>query len=203
MSTFIDFLKEKLGAEYIKKVQAVKIGIAGCGGLGGNCAFNLVRSGIIKLRLVDFDLVENKNLNRQFFFHRQIGLPKTEALAQNLKDINPELELDIVSKRITAQNAKEIFKDCAIIVEALDQPQEKAMLLESLILENKFIVSASGIAGFGDSDRIKVNQLKDNLVVIGDLTTGIDIAPPLSPAVNIAAAKQADAIIEYIMQNAT
>jgi sulfur carrier protein ThiS adenylyltransferase len=45
--------------------------------------------------------------------------------------------------------------------------------------------------------------LKDNLVVIGDLTTGIDIAPPLSPAVNIAAAKQADAIIEYIMQNAT
>jgi sulfur carrier protein ThiS adenylyltransferase len=203
MSTFIDFLKEKLGAEYIKKVQAVKIGIAGCGGLGGNCAFNLVRSGIIKLRLVDFDLVENKNLNRQFFFHRQIGLPKTEALAQNLKDINPELELDIINKRITAQNAKEIFNDCAIIVEALDQPQEKAMLLESLILENKFIVSASGIAGFGDSDRIKVNQLKDNLVVIGDLTTGIDIAPPLSPAVNIAAAKQADAIIEYIMQNAT
>jgi sulfur carrier protein ThiS adenylyltransferase len=203
MSTFIDFLKEKLGAEYIKKVQAVKIGIAGCGGLGGNCAFNLVRSGIIKLRLADFDLVENKNLNRQFFFHRQIGLPKTEALAQNLKDINPELELDIVNKRITAQNSKEIFKDCAIIVEALDQPQEKAMLLESLILENKFIVSASGIAGFGDSDRITVNRLKDNLVVIGDLTTGIDIAPPLSPAVNIAAAKQADAIIEYIMQNAT
>jgi sulfur carrier protein ThiS adenylyltransferase len=203
MSTFIDFLKEKLGAEYIKKVQAVKIGIAGCGGLGGNCAFNLVRSGIIKLRLADFDLVENKNLNRQFFFHRQIGLPKTEALAQNLKDINPELELDIINKRITAQNAKEIFNDCAIIVEALDQPQEKAMLLESLILENKFIVSASGIAGFGDSDRITVNRLKDNLVVIGDLTTGIDIAPPLSPAVNIAAAKQADAIIEYIMQNAT
>jgi sulfur carrier protein ThiS adenylyltransferase len=203
MGNFIDFLKETLGTEYIKKAQTVKIGIAGCGGLGSNCAFNLVRSGITKLRLVDFDLVENKNLNRQFFFHRQIAMPKTEALAQNLKDINPELELDIINKRITAQNVKELFKDCAIIVEALDQPQEKAMLLESLILENKFIVSASGIAGFGDSDRITVNRLKDNLVVIGDLTTGIDKAPPLSPMVNIAAAKQADAVIEYIMQNAT
>jgi sulfur carrier protein ThiS adenylyltransferase len=203
MGNFIDFLKEELGAEYIKKAQTVKVGIAGCGGLGGNCAFNLVRSGIIKLRLVDFDLVEAKNLNRQFFFCDQIGMPKPDALARNLKNINPELELDIVKKRITAQNVKKIFKDCEIIVEALDKGQEKAMLVESLIFENKFIVSASGIAGFGDSDRIKVNCLKKNLVVIGDLATGIDIAAPLSPMVNIAAAKQADVVIEYIMKNAT
>ena len=200
MSVFIESLKEKLGAEYIKKAQSVKVGIAGCGGLGGNCAFNLVRSGIIRIKLVDFDFVELRNLNRQFFFYDQAGMPKPEALAENLKKINPELELDIVKKRINGENAKEIFKDCEIIVEARDQAQGKAMIVESLLSVANLIVSASGIAGFGNSDRIKVHRLKKNLVVIGDLVTGIDKAPPLSPMVNIAAAKQADVVIEYIMK---
>ena len=200
MSVFIESLKEKLGAEYIKKAQSVKVGIAGCGGLGGNCAFNLVRSGIIRIKLVDFDFVELRNLNRQFFFYDQAGMPKPEALAENLKKINPELELDIVKKRINGENAKEIFKDCEIVVEALDQAQGKAMIVESLLAVANLIVSASGIAGFGNSDRIKVHRLKKNLVVIGDLVTGIDKAPPLSPMVNIAAAKQADVVIEYIMK---
>jgi sulfur carrier protein ThiS adenylyltransferase len=203
MGNFIDFLKEKLGAEYIKKAQAVKVGIAGCGGLGGNCAFNLARSGIVKLKLVDFDIVEAANLNRQFFFCDQIGMPKPNALAENLKKINPAMKLDIVNKRIDAVNIQDIFSDCEIIVEALDKAQEKAMLVEKLLEGAKLIVSASGVAGFGNSDRIKVCRLKDNLVVIGDLATGIDIAAPLSPMVNIAAAKQADVVIEYIMKNAT
>ncbi len=200
MSSFIDFLEEKLGTEYIKKARSAKVGIAGCGGLGGNCAFNLVRSGIIKLTLVDSDFVEPRNLNRQFFFYDQIGMSKPEALAENLRKINPELELDVVKKRISRENVKDIFKDCEIIIEALDQEQGKAMIVENLLAETTFIVSASGIAGFGNSDRVKVHRLKKNLVVIGDLATGIDKAPPLSPMVNIAAAKQADVVIEYIMR---
>ena len=200
MDSFINFLQKKLGKEYIKKVQSVKVGIAGCGGLGGNCAFNLVRSGVMKLRLVDYDIVEAANLNRQFFFYDQVGKPKADALAENLRKINPALELDIVKKRISAENVKEIFKDCGIIVEALDQEQAKAMVVENLLATAGLIVSASGIAGFGNSDRIKSHRLRKNLILIGDLVTGIDKAPPLSPAVNIAAAKQADAVIEYIMR---
>jgi sulfur carrier protein ThiS adenylyltransferase len=203
INDFTVFLRKKLGGEYIRKVQSVKIGIAGCGGLGSNCAFNLVRSGIVKLRLVDFDIVEAANLNRQFFFCDQIGMPKPDVLAKNLKRINPALELDIVNKKINAGNAKDIFSDCEIIVEALDKAQEKAMLVEKLISEKELIVSASGIAGFGNSDRIKIHRLKKNLIIVGDLATDISEVPPLSPIVNIAAAKQADAIIEYIMKNAT
>lgn len=200
MTDFTDFLAEKLGPEYIRKASSVKVGIAGCGGLGGNCAFNLVRSGIIRFKLADFDCVEGKNLNRQFFFQDQIGMPKPDALAENLKRINPSLQLDIVKKQINRENVKDIFSDCEIVVEAFDQAQEKAMIVESLLSEKKFIVSASGIAGFGDSDRIKTNKIKDNLIVIGDLSTDIDNAPPFSAIVNIAAAKQADAVIEYIIR---
>jgi sulfur carrier protein ThiS adenylyltransferase len=201
MAGFSDFLEEKLGTEYINKARSVKIGIAGCGGLGSNCAFNLVRSGLNKFKLVDFDRVEAQNLNRQFFFHSQIGMPKAEALAENIGKITPELRLDIVNKRITRENVKEIFGDCEIIIEALDHAQDKAMVAENLLCEGKFIVSASGIAGYGDSDRVKTHKIKHNMIIVGDLTTDISQAPPLSPIVNIAAAKQADAVIEYIMKH--
>jgi sulfur carrier protein ThiS adenylyltransferase len=200
MSPLIDSLKKKLGTEYIEKARSVKIGIAGCGGLGGNCAFNLVRSGIMRIKLVDFDLVEPENLDRQFFFQGQAGMAKPCALADNLKKINPAIELDLVKKRISRENAKEIFKDCRIIVEALDQAEEKAMIVESLLAESDLIVSVSGISGLGDSDRIMTHRLKKNLIVVGDFSTGTDKAPPLSPMVNIAAAKQADAVIEHIMR---
>jgi sulfur carrier protein ThiS adenylyltransferase len=203
MTDLTDFLRKQLGAAYIKKAQAIKIGIAGCGGLGSNCAFNLVRSGIVKLRLVDFDIVEAENLNRQFFFCDQIGMPKATALALNLNRINPDLELDIVKEKINEENIVDIFKDCRIIIEALDKAQEKAMLVEKLISEKELIASASGIAGFGNSDRIKIHRLKKNLIIVGDLETDTSEAPPLSPVVNIAAAKQADAVIEYIIENVT
>ena len=75
------------------------------------------------------------------------------------------------------------------------------MLVERLISEKELIVSASGIAGFGNSGRIKIHRLKKNLIIVGDLATDISEAPPLSPIVNIAAEKQADAVIEYVISN--
>ena len=66
------------------------VGIAGAGGLGSNCAMHLVRSGIGKLVIADFDTVNESNLNRQFFFRDQVGRVKVEALRENLLRINPE-----------------------------------------------------------------------------------------------------------------
>ena len=66
------------------------IGIAGCGGIGGNTAVLLLRSGFRRFVLADFDAVDESNLNRQFFFKDQIGRPKTEALAENLRRIEPQ-----------------------------------------------------------------------------------------------------------------
>jgi len=200
MENLTEFLQDKLGTEYVKKAASVKIGIAGCGGLGSNCANSLIRSGIINLRLVDFDTVETGNLDRQFFFTRQKGLPKAQALLKNLLEINSLAVIDIVEEKLTRNNISEIFKGCAIIVEALDREEDKAMLIECLLPEKELIVSSSGIAGYGRSDRIKVNRIKHNLIIIGDLTTGINKAKPLSPAVNIAAAKQADCVVEYLIK---
>lgn len=194
------FLEERLGRDNLEKIRCVKIGIAGCGGLGSNCALNLVRSGFIKLKIVDFDILEASNLNRQFYFLDQVDMPKVDALAINLKRINPEVKIDTIQEKISRTNVREIFADCDIIVEAFDKAEHKSMIVSSLINKVKFIVTASGLAGFGNSDQIRIKKIKKNLALVGDLRTGIDKAPPLSPRVNIAAAKQADLILEYVLK---
>ena len=77
----------------------MKIGIAGAGGLGSNVAVHLVRSGISSLKICDFDVIENSNLNRQFYFKDQIGQNKVNALFENLKRINPSLNLQIIQRK--------------------------------------------------------------------------------------------------------
>ncbi|MBP7088124.1 MAG: sulfur carrier protein ThiS adenylyltransferase ThiF [Candidatus Omnitrophica bacterium] len=202
MSNFKDTLREYFKDKDLLKIQTAKIGIAGLGGLGSNCAANLVRSGIINLTLVDFDYVEDKNLNRQFFFQSQIGTLKVKALTENLKKINPDIKITSFSERIEKDNVLKFFGQCEIVVEAFDKAEYKSLLVSELMPTKKLIVSASGLAGCGNSDEIKVHRIKENLIIVGDLTSeaAIDL-PPLSPRVNIAAAKQADAILEYILKN--
>lgn len=199
MNEFEKGLLNYFSQDDLEKIRSVRIGIAGCGGLGSNCAFNLVRSGFRDLVLADLDRVEPSNLNRQFYFLEQVGLSKVEALKRNLLEINPDAYVRALETRIDRHNASQIFKECAIVVEAFDKAEYKSMLVEKLACSGIFVVSASGIAGYGKTDEIKVNRVREGLVVVGDLKTGVDKFPPLSPRVNVAAAKQADIILEYVL----
>ncbi len=201
MNEFEQEISRYLGQANLKKIQAVSVGIAGCGGLGSNCANSLIRSGFKKLILVDFDKVELSNLNRQFYFQNQIGKDKVEALKNNLLKINPDAQITSICQRLEKNNILDIFKPCRVIVEAFDKAEYKSLIVETLLATDKFIVSASGLAGWGRSDEIKVQKLKPNLVLIGDRKSeASQNLPPLSPRVNIAAAKQADVILEYILK---
>ncbi|TCK98755.1 sulfur carrier protein ThiS adenylyltransferase [Natranaerovirga hydrolytica] len=200
MNLFEKSISEIIGQTNLKKLQQVRIGIAGAGGLGSNCAFNLVRSGFNQLLIVDFDTIEPSNLNRQFYFYHQLGQPKVKALKENLMQIQPDLQIQAIEKRLEKNNIKEIFKSCDIVVEAFDQAEYKALLIQELLEEKELIVSASGIAGWGQSDELITHLIRKNLIIIGDLKTEVtDDMPPISPKVNIAAAKQADIILEYVL----
>ena len=72
-----------------------RVGIAGAGGMGSNCAAHLVRAGMKKLVIADFDVVNESNLNRQFFFRNQLGQKKVVALGRNLRLIEPALDLTL------------------------------------------------------------------------------------------------------------
>ena len=152
----------------------MKIGIAGVGGIGSNVAVNLVRSGILWLRIIDFDRVESSNLNRQFYFHDQIGRPKVEALTENLCRIQPQLQIEALHTRIDRFNCRLLLDDCDLIVEGFDQPNDKKVLLEALG-SDRSVVSACGIAGC-DLETIG-NRRIGNCWIVGDFTTDCADAP--------------------------
>jgi sulfur carrier protein ThiS adenylyltransferase len=189
-----------LGKDHFKKLQKATIGIAGCGGLGSNCANSLIRTGVKKLIIVDFDSVEISNLNRQFYFSDQIGKTKVQTLKENLLRINPDAEITAICRKLEENNIVATFASCNVVVEAFDNADYKSLIVSTLLSSNKFIVSASGLAGYGKSDEIKIHKIKEKLAIIGDLKSETSLkSPPLAPRVNIAAAKQADVVIEYIL----
>lgn len=201
MNNFERALAFTFGETELAKVQRVKIGIAGAGGLGSNCAQYLVRSGFKKIRLVDFDLVEYSNLNRQFFFISQVGEAKVTALKTNLIQINPDLQIEALQVKISPENVSLLFIDCDVIVEAFDKPQYKKLLIETYLKSGKLLVGASGLAGWGKTDDINVHRMKENIYIIGDLETGVNPdSPPVAPGVNVAAAKQADVVLSHFIK---
>lgn len=192
-------LIKKLSEDNFRKIRTARIGIAGAGGLGSNLALNLVRVGFSRITIVDHDKIDPTNLDRQFFFLDQVGMNKVEALKINLCRINPGLELKAVTGKAEKTNIGELFGDCDCVAECLDSAEGKSMLVGELLKLGKFIVTVSGLGGIGSSDDIKVRRVKDSLVMIGDLKSDISARPALSPRVNIAAAKQADTILEYVI----
>jgi sulfur carrier protein ThiS adenylyltransferase len=198
MDAFRQDLIKKLGETKLARIEKAKIGIAGAGGLGSNCAACLVRVGFKRFTIADFDVVDATNLDRQFYFEDQVGMTKVEALRINLRRINSKLELQMLPVKLEPANVPEIFCDCDVVVECLDLAEAKSMFVSAMLPSGKFIVSASGLGGYGSSDDVKVHQLKANLILIGDLASDIEKSPALSPRVGIAAAKQADAVLEFV-----
>ena len=180
-------------------LESVRVGIAGAGGLGSNCAMHLVRAGVKHLTVVDFDVVNESNLNRQFFFRDQLGQKKVEALKVNLLRIESDVDIRAVDMRLDASSAREIFADCGIVVEAFDAVDAKVMLVSVFASSGKKLVTASGLAGWGRSNAMRVRKMGD-IVTIGDGETSVgDGAAPVSPRVGIAAAMQANAVVSLLL----
>ena len=180
-------------------LESVRIGIAGAGGLGSNCAMHLVRSGVKHITIADFDVVNESNLNRQFFFRDQIGQKKVEAIKANLLRIEPDADIRAVDIRLDASSAREIFADCGIVVEAFDAVDAKVMLVSAFASSGKKLVTASGLAGWGRSNAMRVRKM-GSIVAIGDGETSVgDGAAPVSPRVGIAAAMEANAVVSLLL----
>ena len=180
-------------------LESARVGIAGAGGLGSNCAMHLVRAGVKHITIADFDVVNESNLNRQFFFRDQIGQKKVEAIKENLLRIEPDADIRAVDMRLDASSAREIFADCGIVVEAFDAVDAKVMLVSAFASSGKKLVTASGLAGWGRSNAMKVRKM-GNIVAIGDGETSVgDGAAPVSPRVGIAAAMEANAVVSLLL----
>jgi len=180
-----------------------RVGIAGAGGLGSNCAVALARSGVGTLVLSDFDIIEEANLNRQYYFSDQIGMVKTVALKENITRINPDVFVIIHQKKLDRINIPEIFSKCDVIVEAFDESDMKEMLIETVQIKMTGIplVIGSGMAGWGKSDAIRCRKIDNTLYVCGDESSEVsDNMPPMAPRVGMVANMQANAVIDILMK---
>lgn len=184
-----------------KKLKKTRVCILGLGGLGSNVAVLLARSGIGYLKLVDFDIVEASNLNRQQYRISHIGIKKTEAMKSIIREINPFVEVDILDIKVDRENIYSIVGDSEIVVEAFDRAETKAMILEELLTDkNKIVVSASGMAGLGSANEIVTRKIKDNFYLIGDNYSDYEeYSGIMSTRVMICAAHQANMVLRLIL----
>ena len=103
--------------------------IVGCGGLGGNLISIFLRIGVGKLRIVDGDVFEETNLNRQLFSSiPALGINKARIAAQRASNINPDIHLDVVEKFLTEENALELVSGCDVVMDALDNVDGRRIL---------------------------------------------------------------------------
>lgn len=185
-----------------ERVRKAAVGIAGLGGLGSAVAISLARTGIGRLILADHDVVEPSNLNRQQYLIRHLGMAKTEALRELLAEINPHVEVTTVNLELDPQNIPGIFRSADIIVECFDDAIAKSMLLGSVreALPQAYLILASGLAGYGDSNSIRTWRMGERTFVVGDLKSPAGPGQGLmAPRVGIAAHHQANLVISLLV----
>lgn len=189
--------------EVQEKLFHARVAVCGLGGLGSHIAVSLARCGVGGLHLIDFDCVDLTNLNRQQYFIHQVGMPKTEALKEILLSVNPYLSIRTDMVRITEENLAELLSEETRICEAFDVPEAKAMLT-NYVLEHfpeKYLVGASGMAGYGDSNRIRTRRILPHFYLCGDGDSDAELCGGLmAPRVMLCAAHQANQILEIIIK---
>jgi len=183
-------------------LRCATVAIIGCGGLGSNVAAMLVRSGVGSLVLIDFDRVEEDNLNRQLFFQDDIGRFKAEAIADTLRRIAPSVKLEVVVERVTADTIIDVVRGADVIVEAVDTVGDKAMIANTCTsaLPETPLVTASGLAGTASANDIVTERIADNVYLVGDLASDVRTGLPLfASRVMVAAAHEAHMVIRVLL----
>lgn len=199
MNSFDLMLKNYFDDVILEKLARVKILIIGCGGLGSNVALALVRCGVKNLTIVDFDTVDILNLNRQNYFYCQTGQKKINALSEILKKINPYVNIETLSSKVDESNIDKLICPYDIVVEAVDDEATKALIFNSAIYKKKKVVMASGVAGFGDCENIKIKR-GENFSIVGDFSTSIKEKKPYAPKVMAIASIQADEVLRMVSE---
>ena len=196
-------LSERHGEKIQNIFESATVAICGLGGLGSNIAFALARAGVGNLILIDFDSVDITNLHRQQYKASQIGMNKTEALKENLSEIAPYVIIETHSVRISDDNAEALLKKADVICEAFDDAEAKAMLTNFVLerMTEKYLVAASGMAGFGSVNTIQTRRISKRFYICGDGTSDVQSEGGLvSTRVMLCAAHQAHTVLRILTE---
>ncbi len=194
-------LRIRHGDKIQDKFDAASVAVCGLGGLGSNVAVSLARAGVGRLILIDFDKVDVSNLHRQQYKAAQVGMHKTEALAANLQEIAPYIAVETYTERISEDNFYSLLKEADVICEAFDNAQAKAMLVNGVMerMPEKYLVAASGMAGFGSANAIRTRRVTERFYLCGDGVSDVaDDIGLISSRVMLCAAHEAHVILRIL-----
>lgn len=182
------------------RLRTVRVGIAGCGGIGSNVAMLLARAGVGTLVIADFDRVETRNLNRQHYSAEHIGMPKVIALRNQIKGVPAGTAVEVREVRIDNGNAVDLFRGSDVLIEALDLDESKEMLLCAWLqgMPGTPVVACSGLAGTGDPSTVRVDR-RSGLTVVGDGKSDLKLGT-LSARVSLVASMMALETVRLLMK---
>jgi len=151
-----------LGEQAVAKLKKAHIAVIGIGGVGSWCAEALVRTGVGELTLLDFDCVAPSNLNRQNeALVTTLGQPKTEALAERLRAIDPAVVLHLLPVRCDEAGREALFSmKPDAVADCIDSVQDKCDLIGACIEREIPVVSSMGTGGKLDASRLRLEDLK-------------------------------------------
>ncbi len=192
-------LLKYLKPEQLTLIQSKKIGIGGAGGLGSNCAMMLVRTGFKHLEIIDQDVIDASNLNRQQFFANEVGLPKVDVTKKRLLDINPDANIIIHKKQWNEANGDEFFKGFDFIVEAFDVADWKFRFVQFYQPKFPVVVSGVGMAGLVEKKPMSIKKV-GNVYFCGDRSTNSHEGhPPMAPRVTQCAGMMAEVVLDLTL----
>lgn len=146
---------QNFGEEGQRKLKSTTALVAGSGGLGSPAAIYLAAAGIGKIRLVDNDVIELSNLNRQVFYgDNDIGNRKVEVAGRKLNELNKDIEVETIDERITEDNISDFTKDCDLIVDCMDNYETRYILNRAAINEEIPLFHAAVEGMYGQATTI-------------------------------------------------
>jgi len=151
-----------LSPEKTARLKKANIIVVGLGGVGAYAAEMIARAGVGKMTIVDGDVVNLSNLNRQLLAtHSSLGASKAELMAKRLKDINPEIELTVYNEFLRDHRTLEVLQaqNYDYVVDAIDTLSPKLYLIKHSLDLGYRLISSMGAGGKGDPSQVKVAKL--------------------------------------------
>ena len=149
-----------LGEDALQRLAGKRVAVFGLGGVGGMAAEALVRSGVGRVLLVDFDTVSPSNINRQVLaLHSTVGRLKVDVARERLLDIRPDLVIETHAVFILPEGSNGLVKGCDYVVDAIDSVPSKVGLLLECLRERIPVISCMGAGNKLDPSRFEVADL--------------------------------------------
>lgn len=164
MEHWLDRTSLLIGEEGVAKLKGSHVLVVGLGGVGAYAAEQLARAGVGKMTIVDGDTVNVTNRNRQLLaLESTIGRPKAEVMAERIRDINPDIELEVVNQYMKDESIIELVSHpYDYIVDAIDTVAPKVFLLYYAKQNNQRIVSSMGAGGKFHPEMIQVADISQS-----------------------------------------